>query len=181
LAQLSEGDIINPGRLDNNLIDNYQVWFKCDTQVECIAMARPQFEPFWKAQVSFGKETLYLIIKRIPLFKDVSEVTMHKIVYELLKTETWDANKVVYNDLSYYAHTQKRTKMQLEKLTLNSSTQDPVTQQLHHRRKTQRNGMIKFTQEVISSVSEKKKKDKSQRGIFIILEGQCGVYSHEGQ
>lgn len=144
-------------------------------------MARPQFEPFWKAQVSFGKETLYLIIKRIPLFRDVSEVTMHKIVYELLKTETWDANKVVYNDLSYYAHTQKHRKMQLEKLTLGSSTQDPVTQQLHHRRKTQRNGMIKFTQEVISSVSEIKKKDKSQRGIFIILEGQCGVYSHEGQ
>ena len=83
LAHLSEGDLINPGSMDNNLLANYQVWFKCETPIEYISMKKSHFEQFWKAQTSFGKETLYLIIKRIFLFKDVTEVTMHKIVYEL--------------------------------------------------------------------------------------------------
>ena len=178
-SQLSEGDIINPGDLDGNQQNNYQIWFKCETPVEYIMMRRNIFQSFWKAQTSFGKETLYLIIKRIPLFQCVSEVTMHKMVYELLKIETYDANHQVYNDLSYYEETQKNTKKKLSSLTQNADQQDVITQQLHLRKKNQRAGLQSYNQNALNQITDKKK-NKTQRGVFFVLEGQCGVFTHEG-
>lgn len=42
--QMHEGDIINPGDKDNGLLKNFQFWFKCNTDVEVIAMSRASFE-----------------------------------------------------------------------------------------------------------------------------------------
>lgn len=58
----------------------------------------------WRAQTSFGLDTTSIILKKINLFEEVSEVTIKKIVYELMTIKNYDNHAMVYNDCSFVSN-----------------------------------------------------------------------------
>ena len=101
-TQMQPGDVINPGQTDGDLLGSFHFWFRCATDVECISMSRQSYENFWFAQSSFGLDTTCIIFKKMNLFQKVSEMTVSKIVYDLMTTEIYDRPTIVYDDLSYF-------------------------------------------------------------------------------
>jgi hypothetical protein len=60
------------------------------------------------------------VLKKIPIFTNVSQMTVFKIVYDLMKVQTFTQPTIIYDDLSYYDEYEDfRAKYQLKKLKAN--------------------------------------------------------------
>lgn len=175
--QLQPGDIINPGDLDGGLLKSFHFWFRCTTDVEVISMSRKSFENFWFVQTSFGLDTKSVIFKKMNLFKEVSEMTIFKIIYDLMEIKTFLEPTLVYDDLSYFEEYEKRRENAFEvklKSKAISSAKDYLI-----RKSNPLNRLNESNDQVRRMIAQKSK--PLQNGIYVILEGSCTVYSDVGK
>lgn len=174
---LQPGDIINPGDLDGGLFKSFHSWFRCNTDVEVIYMTRKSFENFWFLQTSFGLDTKSVIFKKMTLFKQVSEMTVFKIIYDLMEVQTFLEPTLIYDDLSYFDEYERRRanafELKIKSQALNSAKDYLI------RKSNALNRLYDSNDKVRRLIHQKSK--AVQKGIYIILEGSCGVYSDVGK
>lgn len=175
--QLQPGDIINPGDLDGGLLKSFHFWFRCTSEVEVITMSRKSFENFWFVQTSFGLDTKSVIFKKMNLFKQVSDMTIFKIIYDLMEMRTYLEPTLIYDDLSYFDEYQKRRETAFE-VKLKSKALTSAKDYLI-RKSNPLNRLNDSNDQVRRMIAQKSV--PLQQGIYVILEGSCSVYSDVGK
>ena len=96
------GDLIGCEALENNISKIPDYWCICQTsQVEFIQMDKAIFPDFWKAQYTLDREQRCWNLRSLQIFKNVSDLTVYKLAYELMEEVNFRKGDIIYNDLSY--------------------------------------------------------------------------------
>ena len=77
----------------------------------------------WFAQTTFGLDTRSIIFKNMALFKQVSDTTIHKLVYDLIQVLIIDKPTIIYDDKSYFDEYESSRKENFEKKIKGSENQ----------------------------------------------------------
>lgn len=175
--QLQPGDVINPGDLDGGLLKSFHFWFRCSTDVEVISMSRKSFENFWFAQTSFGLDTKSIIFKKMNLFSKVSDMTVFKVIYDLMDFRSYSEPTIVYDDLSYFEEYERRREEAYEN-KLKSAVSKSANSYLI-RKSNFLNQLTEANNQVRSLIRDKS--TPKQPGLFIVLEGEVSVFNETGK
>jgi hypothetical protein len=175
--QLQPGDVINPGDIDGGLLKSFHFWFRCATDLEVISMSRKSFENFWFAQTSFGLDTKSVIFKKMNLFSKVSDMTIFKVIYDLMEFRTYSEPTIVYDDLSYFEEYERRRAEVFENKLKSSIIKSAKAYLL--RKSNYLNQLTEANNAVRNLI--KQKSTPLQTGMFVVLEGECSVYNETGK
>lgn len=175
--QLQPGDVINPGDLDGGLLKSFHFWFRCNSDLEVVSMSRKSFENFWFAQTSFGLDTKAMIFKQMRLFKRVSDMTVYKVIYDLMELLTFTNPTIIYNDLSYFEEYKQRKTEAIEGKLASAAGQ---TAGEYFMRKSNPLNQLTETHNQVRELIKDRSKPR-QRGMFIVLEGDCAIYTETGK
>lgn len=140
-------------------------------------MGRKSFENFWFAQTSFGLDTKSIIFKKMHLFKTVSEMTVFKLIYDLMEFKIFLEPTLVYDDLSYFDEYEKR-KQDLFEAKIKSKAL--VSAKDYYIRKSNPLNRLNDENNQVRRLIAKKSVPL-QKGIYVILEGSCSIYSDVGK
>lgn len=69
--------------------------------MEYISLNKNYFDELWQAQVQQEGMEMFTRMEKLPIFRGVSQLTLHKLVYELLEKFSVRKNTVLFNDCSY--------------------------------------------------------------------------------
>lgn len=69
--------------------------------MEYISLNKNYFDELWQAQVQQEGMEMFTRMEKLPIFRGVSQLTLHKLVYELLEKLSVRKNTVLFNDCSY--------------------------------------------------------------------------------
>lgn len=85
VAYYSEGDIIGCNDKDNKISFNPEIWFLSITRVEYVTINENDFNELWNIQNSLEQKAVLNFIKQIDIFEHVSQLTLFRLAFELLK------------------------------------------------------------------------------------------------
>ncbi|KAL4431885.1 hypothetical protein ABPG74_012697 [Tetrahymena malaccensis] len=99
ISYFSEGDIIGFEEKDNGLCTIPDIWFASQTEVETLSFPKSTFVDLWKKH-SFNliKMQILNFIQQIPIFNGVSELTLYRLAFEIITTQTFNRGDIIFND-----------------------------------------------------------------------------------
>ncbi|KAL4467256.1 hypothetical protein ABPG72_010063 [Tetrahymena utriculariae] len=98
VAYYSEGDIIGCDDKDNKISFHPDIWFLSLTRVEYVAINEIDFIDLWNLQNDIHHKSILSFIKQIDIFERVSQLTLYRLAFELLKEKIFSNKDIVFND-----------------------------------------------------------------------------------